>query len=80
MADLLDRTARQVRPGTGQGPIHRLVSNRLDRRQGRLYGTRCDKVLSGVSGAMLTTHDATCLACLSPGLALRGQGPAEASA
>ena len=46
MADLLDRTARQVRPGTGQGPIHRLVSNRFDRRQGRLYSTRCNKVLT----------------------------------
>lgn len=73
MADLLDLTARQVRPGTGQGPVHRLTSNRFTPASGRLYRTRCDKVLSGVSGAILTTHDATCTACLNPGLSQRGE-------
>lgn len=60
MADLLDRTATQVR--RIKGPIHKLVRTEQS-ADGRVYSTRCGDVLSNVGGAVLTTRDVTCLDC-----------------
>lgn len=62
MADLIERTARQVRlPG---GVPHRLKGQPYTVPQlGQHYRTGCGTTLTGQAGAMLTTHTATCTGC-----------------
>lgn len=60
MADLLDRTATQVR--LYGGPIHHL-DRAEQHRDGRVYTARCGDVLSNMGGAVLTTRDPDCDRC-----------------
>jgi hypothetical protein len=65
MADLLDRTARQVRlPG---GTIHQVTGMPYTvPGMGRHYRTRCRRTLTGQAGAVLTTRKAGCELCANP--------------
>lgn len=61
MADLIDRTAVQVRlPG---GVVHKRKGTSFDSAHGRRYRTVCGCTLPAERGAMLTTRPVDCDAC-----------------
>lgn len=61
MADLIDRTAVQVRlPG---GVVHKRKGSSFDPAHGRRYRTVCGSTLPAEHGAMLTTRPVDCDAC-----------------
>lgn len=61
MADLLDRTATQVRlPG---GVVHKRKGSSFVPNIGRRYRTACGHTLTAAQGAVLTTHPVNCVNC-----------------
>lgn len=75
MADLIDRTARQVRStrtdGQRDSAIHKLVSFTTIPELGRRYYTRCGRYLYADEGAVLTTADPDCTKCRGTSLAAK---------
>jgi hypothetical protein len=67
VTDALDRTARQVRVDRKHSTVHEVVRAWTDRQVGRSYKTRCNHVMTGQEGAVLTTREATCGPCLRGG-------------
>lgn len=65
--DLLDRTARQVymdRTRESQsGTVHKLARADRNPNCGRIYRTRCHRILTAAAGAVLTTREVTCTEC-----------------
>jgi hypothetical protein len=65
MADLLDRTATQVRlPG---GVVHKREGGQFVPGHGHHYRTRCGMFLTAERGAVLTTRPVGCDDCKTGG-------------
>jgi hypothetical protein len=62
MADLIDRTAQQVRL-PGQGSAHDMTKAETRDGLGRAYWTRCGRLFTAQQGAVLTTADVSCSLC-----------------
>jgi len=70
MADLIDRTARQVRL-YGRDTVHAANGKPFTTELGRAYRTRCGRTLYAEWEAMLTTRDVSCADCRKPSESVR---------
>lgn len=69
LRDEIERTATCVRLDNGRpdSPVHDVVADWSDPHLGVAYRTACNRTLSKVEGAILTTRLATCEGCLRGG-------------